>query len=84
MTFFYQKQDSNNGRIQYIDVLRGIAILLVLYSHSMVLMVSNTNLSNLNHIFLQFRMPLFFFISGFFTYSKDYSFSLLKKGQVIA
>ena len=73
------EQNSNNGRIQYIDVLRGIAILLVIYSHSLVLMVSSTNLSDLNNIFLQFRMPLFFFISGFFIYRNDYSFSLLKK-----
>ena len=62
---FTKTRIQNNGRIQYIDVLRGIAILLVIYSHSLVLMVSSTNLSDLNHIFLQFRMPLFFLLADF-------------------
>jgi len=74
------RDDSNRiARIKHIDALRGLAILLVVYSHSLVLLTSNTNLSDLNGFFIKFRMPLFFFISGYFLYSTNYNANLLKK-----
>lgn len=75
-----KKSDLNRTvRISHIDALRGLAILLVVYSHSLVLLTSNTNLSELNGFFIKFRMPLFFFISGYFLYSSNYNANLLKK-----
>lgn len=68
-----------NKRIAHIDALRGLAILLVVYSHVLMLLASNTNLSELNGFFIKFRMPLFFFISGYFVYSSRYDSNLLKK-----
>lgn len=61
------------SREVWIDILRGITMLLVVYSH---LVSSN---SSLNSVFMTTRMPLFFFISGFFIYSLDYDFQLLWK-----
>lgn len=48
-----------NKRLDYIDVMRGIAILLVILEHCIA------QLSNeLARLVLSFHMPLFFFISG--------------------
>ncbi len=51
-------------RIEYIDALRGFTMILVVFSH-----VEGCNLKDsyslLNQVFMSFRMPLFFFISGF-------------------
>src|SRR5579859_1896157 len=44
-------------RIHWIDICRGIGIILVLYGH---LFVSDKN----NYLIFAFHMPLFFFISG--------------------
>lgn len=75
----------NKKRIEYIDALRGLMILMVVYCHLTILgrsdILSHTHQlgSNLDTIISKFRMPLFFFISGFFVYSRNYSFSLFKK-----
>lgn len=45
------------NRIHWIDICRGIGIILVLYGH---LFVSDKN----NYLIFAFHMPLFFFISG--------------------
>src|SRR5579871_3688954 len=44
-------------RVRWIDIARGIGIILVLYGH---LFVSDKN----NYLIFAFHMPLFFFISG--------------------
>lgn len=57
-------------------------MLLVIYSHICLLGIHSTpppRLSYINNIFLIFRMPLFFFISGFFVYSSTYTSGLLKQ-----
>lgn len=56
-------------RIEYIDTMRGFTMLLVVYSHVRLygLYFDDSNIvSSFNSIFLLIRMPLFFFISGFF------------------
>lgn len=71
-----------NHRLKYFDALRGVAIILVVFSHFVVYDISFSKPSLINHInnfFLSFRMPLFFFISGFFVYSSKYNLHLLKK-----
>lgn len=65
------------GRLEFVDVLRGVAILLVIYSHICVLGIHCH--SSLNYFFIRFRMPLFFFISGFFAYSADLAGAKLQR-----
>ncbi len=57
-------------RIEYIDALRGFTMLLVVFSHVELfgLGIKSEN-SVINSLFIQFRMPLFFFISGFLAYN---------------
>jgi fucose 4-O-acetylase-like acetyltransferase len=59
------------SRLAWVDYLRGIAILLVVYRH-VLLGLQRADLSipeslvNANMIFYSFRMPLFFILSGIF------------------
>ena len=58
-------------RMAWVDYLRGIAILLVVYRHVLLgLQRANMDipiaLVNANMIFFSFRMPLFFILSGIF------------------
>lgn len=61
-------------RLEYLDCLRGLTMILVVYSHIIILLFNTESLSN--NVFLRFRMPLFFFISGYFAYA-SYTKSLL-------
>lgn len=64
--------DKRLGRIQYIDAMRGFTMILVVFAH-----VETFGFFNFGHetlvgrLFQSFRMPLFFFISGFIAYKKD-------------
>ncbi len=52
--------DANVGktkRLEYVDFLRGLAMLLVVYGHSSPINLANETLNT-------FHMPLFFFVSG--------------------
>lgn len=86
----YQYQSTKNQsfqkRIEYIDALRGFCMILVVYAH----LALNSSVSDLfgNNIFLTFRMPLFFFLSGFLCFSRftPYMLNKLKKrflGQLL-
>lgn len=67
-------------RIRYIDALRGFTMLLVIYSHLILKLQPNVyDNTELNYIFIRFRMPLFFFISGFFLYSDNYDAAIFKR-----
>jgi len=60
-----------NRRMQWVDYARGIAILLVVYRHALVgLKMSGQDvpdfLYNIQEYALNFRMPVFFMLSGFF------------------
>lgn len=60
-----------NPRLAWVDYLRGIAIILVVYRHALLgiekskIPVSHY-LQDANMIFYSFRMPLFFILSGIF------------------
>lgn len=56
------------GRIEYIDAMRGFSMILVVFGHVLLMMGFPTNSTILGSILLTFRMPLFFFVSGFFAY----------------
>src|SRR5215211_8989438 len=59
------------SRLQWVDYLRGIAIILIVYRHVLV-GIERGNIAmppvlvNANMIFYSFRMPLFFILSGIF------------------
>ena len=56
-------------RIAYIDALRGLTMLLVVYSHIQFFGYYTT--SDFNLCFVRFRMPLFFFVSGWVLYKES-------------
>jgi len=63
------------NRIEYIDVARGIGILLVALAHADVSLFS----PYLHHLIYSFHMPLFFFLSGYFFKPEIPFFLFLKK-----
>lgn len=68
----------NAGRRQvYLDACRGFTMLLVIYSHIAYFIGGGT--TEINRFFVLFRMPLFFFVSGFLAYSADYDLNKLKQ-----
>lgn len=59
-------------RIQYIDALRGFTMILVVFAHVETFGFFNFGYETfVGRLFQAFRMPLFFFISGFIAYKKD-------------
>src|SRR5574344_1233869 len=62
-------------RIQYIDKLKGMAILLVVMGHLAEKSMGITN-SVFNLLYGSFHMPLFMFLSGIFAYKsfRNYNF----------
>ena len=72
-------------RIEYIDAMRGFTMLLVVYSHVSSFCFGNVvgkgNPFIFDELFRQFRMPLFFFVSGFVLYSAKRTWSMPEIGQ---
>lgn len=74
-------------RIEYLDAMRGFCMLLVVYSH----LGASINLPSIfcNDVFQSFNLPLFFFLSGFLSFSVSappYLFVKVKKrllGQLL-
>ena len=62
-------------RIEYIDALRGFTMILVVFSHVEMTSLGITTPTFLNSMFMSFRMPLFFFISGFIAYKSSIEWS---------
>lgn len=59
-------------RLRYIDAMRGLAILLVVFSHVtnayLKTPITNQSFAGIYYMMTMFRMPLFFFVSGFFAF----------------
>lgn len=59
-------------RLRYIDAMRGLAILLVVFSHVtnayVKMPITNASFAGVYYMMTMFRMPLFFFVSGFFAW----------------
>ena len=80
----------NKERIGWIDALRGFTMILVVFSHVEIFGLEiGGNQNSANALFQMFRMPLFFFVSGFIAYKIDedwnacyYRECLLKKARV--
>jgi len=59
-------------RIEYIDALRGFTMILVVFAHVETFGFFQFSYSSfLGQLFQSFRMPLFFFISGYIAYKAD-------------
>lgn len=77
-------------RIEYIDALRGFTMILVVFAHVETYVLSiEPNSTLISELFISFRMPLFFFISGYISYkrgfawnSSSYLINLLKKTRI--
>lgn len=54
-------------RINYIDALRGFTMMLVVFAHVLTFGF-DMNDSFISQLFVTFRMPMFFFISGYIAY----------------
>lgn len=73
------------GRISYIDAMRGFSMILVVFGHVLLMMGFPTDSTVLGAVLMTFRMPLFFFVSGFFAYralekwTKKLSAAILKR-----
>ena len=70
-----------NNRIGFIDALRGFSMILVLYGHIEIFSLYGFHHDTvIGTIIMSFRMPLFFFISGFvLALSEKNDFSLTKE-----
>lgn len=75
----------NKPRLEWLDALRGFTMLMVVTNHIYGFgFDTNTKYSMFMSLCLLFRMPLFFFISGFLAYKASFSWSLRDTGQLIA
>lgn len=81
------KNENSSKRIEYIDAMRGFTMLLVVMTHvcGFGFGVILSDVTSYSKFFAEFRMPLFFFVSGFVLYktttvwSLGYTLSFLKK-----
>ena len=60
-------------RIEYLDAMRGFTMVLVVFSHILLCTFQMPEASgfSFNDIFVTFRMPLFYFLSGFLMFKPD-------------
>lgn len=70
-------QLNTGSRLEYLDSLRGIAMLFVIYFH--LLAYHSEPISSVNDFVIRWRMPLFFFVSGFFALFTRCDSNLFKK-----
>lgn len=68
---------SENKRLDWLDSLRGIAMLNVIYFHICVYLLGRSTL--INDSLDRWQMPLFFFVSGFLAFVPGYDAPLFKK-----
>lgn len=72
-------------RLRYIDAMRGLAILLVVFSHVtnayVKMPITNGSFAGIYYMMTMFRMPLFFFVSGFFAFrmSEKWTWPMVKR-----
>lgn len=78
-----ERQGGGSARMEWIDAMRGFTMLLVVAYHvSINGYMESPKASTYLSTFVLFRMPLFFFISGFFSYSTKVAWSLQTLGSL--
>ena len=70
-------------RIQYFDILKGVAIFLVVMGHVLTMCIREIDNAFLFKLIGRVHMPIFFFISGYLTYKQadEYQFIRPKLGK---
>lgn len=63
-----QQKSITHGRLGYVDALRGFTMFLVVFNHVLYLSFGTESQTFSSSFFALFRMPMFFFISGFVGY----------------
>lgn len=66
----WKMTEISSNRIQYIDAMRGFTMLLVVMAHVSLFTLKVHGFSY-NTLLEEFRMPLFFFVSGFVFFKKE-------------
>ena len=80
----YVTNAAHHPRMQWLDALRGFTMLLVVANHVYGMTLNGpSNRSMLMSLCLLFRMPLFFFISGFLAYKVNFSWNLADTGHLL-
>lgn len=70
-------------RIAYIDAMRGFTMILVVFSHVCNYCLGDKTMA-WNDVFFLFRLPCFFFISGWLFYKADRQWNLATTKHVVA
>ena len=73
--------EQQKKRLVYIDCLRGFSMIFVLYQHLLTFSL-DVPPSWFADIVRSFRMPLFFFISGFVSYKALFDWNLQNFGKI--
>lgn len=63
-----QVQTLSSNRMEWVDAMRGFSMIVVVLGHVLMYMDLGGYNSFISSLFLTFRMPLFFFVSGFFSF----------------
>ena len=66
-------------RIQYFDILKGVAIFLVVMGHVIAICIRDIDNAFLFKLIDRVHMPIFFFISGYFSYKATFKAPDIKK-----
>lgn len=75
-------QSQKKTRIEWLDAMRGFTMILVVMFH--VSTQSFCQLDNSSLFLLLFRMPLFFFVSGFLVYKPTFEWSIKQYISLVA
>ena len=79
--FIIMEQTSPKKRIEYIDLMKGVCITLVVLFH----VINNTTIEIIDNALTNIRMPLYFFLSGLFfkKYTGFKDFAVRKTNKLI-
>lgn len=66
-------------RLLYLDAMKGILIILVIVGHTVQFNINDFQHNFVFRFIYSFHMPLFFMISGYLTYKKEYAKTLIRK-----
>ena len=70
-TFAMESTFPPKPRLYHFDIIKGVAIFLVIMGHVLTMCVRSIDRATVFKIIGQIHMPLFFFISGWFAYRED-------------
>ena len=72
------RRENRPGRIEWIDVAKGLGMVLVIYGH---LLLSEGLWVAINRAIYSFHMPMYFVLSGYVVHPRRTTFGSFVKGQ---